>query len=294
MQQQDVYFKSFAKNGTANKAPDELDILNLIQKALAFIGRFRFILFGFALLGLAFGCYKYFSSPNQSRSKLILHSSLLTNQEAIDIIEGWDGLLAKGQQQTLAGITHCSEASLKKLSTLSAEEVQKTYVQNNPNGLTVTVTVTDNAILDELQQGIVYGLNNLPYVKEKIAARRARFSQVISDLKIEIEKLNATKRTVDNMIASRNAGSSALMVDISRLNTSWVELNEKLLAYQEDLKFLTGAYVLEGFHKGKMGRSLLKPLVFGLAAGCFLGYLTALFLSIWQRLKRSETNYSVQ
>jgi hypothetical protein len=294
LQQQDVYFKPFARNGTAGKAQDELDIVHLIAGALRYINHFRVLLLSFAIAGLAAGLCLYFTSPKKSSSKLILHSNLLTNQEGIEVIEEWNDLLAKGQRSTLASIMNSRESTLKKLSHISAEEVQKVYVQNNPNGFTVGVTVSDTSVLDELQAGIVYGLNTTPYVKERLLSRREKYNQLIANTKTEIEKLNFTKNAIDKMISGSNSGSAPLVVDISRLNLSWIELNEKLLAYQEELKFLAGVYVLEDFHKRTPGRSLLRPLFFGLAGGCFLGYIISLLLYIRQKLKFVKANYTHQ
>ena len=286
MHQQEVFFKPvFEKNGSVTKTADELDVVSLIGNFLGFISRFKRILLSFAITGLLLGIYFYLSSPKQSSSKMILHSAVLTNQEEIEIIDDWNQLLSKHQLNVLAGVLNCREGVLKKLTSISAEEVQKVYSQNNPNGFIVNVKVKDTSILDELQKGIVYGLDNSPYVSEKLAAKRIKYNELIESVNQEIQKLNSTKQTVDDIISSKNPGSTPLLIDISRLNAEWIDLNEKLLNYQEELKFMRGVYVLENFNKGKLSRSLLKPLFFGLAAGCFLGYLLSLVLSVREKIK---------
>ena len=116
LQHQDIYFKPLAKNGTVSKVQDELDLVHLLAKALRFINRFRIVLLSFAITGLSFGLYAYFTSSRQGPSKMLLHSNMLTNQEGIEIIDGWNELLAKGQGSTLAHIINCRESTVKKLT----------------------------------------------------------------------------------------------------------------------------------------------------------------------------------
>jgi hypothetical protein len=294
LQNETIFFKQpIIKNGVSHKPPDELDLIHLIQNAIGFIRRFKSILFGCIIAGLSLGLFFYLNSPKQYSTKLIVHPSFVSNQDEIEIIDNWKDLLGKGKEQ-LASIMNCSVHAIGKLKKIEAEEILKTYVSNNPNGFLINVSVTDTAILDELQNGIVYGLNNSPFIREKIAYRKAKDTELIAKVNNEIQKLNTTKSLIDSMIRTRNENSSSLLVDISRINAEWIELNEKLLGYKEDLRFLSGVQVLEDFHKGKMTRQgLLKFSFLGIAAGCFIGYLIYLFLYILQKLKAATRQSAI-
>jgi hypothetical protein len=282
------------KNGISHGQPDDLDLLNLIQKKIAFISRFKIILLIFFVIGLSAGLFLYFSSPKQYSTRLIVHPWFISNQDEIEIIDNWKNMLAKGEKEQLASLMNCNINVIKKLNSIGAEEILKTYVTNNPNGFLINVSVTDTSILDDLQSGIMYGLNNGPYIRDKIEIKRAKDKELIAKVNAEIEKLNTTKNFIDSMIRTRNGNSSSLLIDISRINAEWIDLNEKLLGYQEDLKFLSGIQILEGFHKGKPVRSgLLKFSVLGMAAGCFIGYMIALFLYILQKLKTAKSQLSL-
>jgi hypothetical protein len=287
LQNETIFLKQpIAKNGISHKQSDELDLIHLIQNAILFIRRFRFILFGCIIAGLSLGLFFYISSPKQYSTKLIVHPSFVSNQDQIEIINNWKDLLKKGGKEQLASIMNCGTAVIDKLKKIEAEEILKTYVSNNPNGFLIHVSVTDTSVLDELQNGIIYGLNNSPFIKEKIAVRKAKNIELISTVNNEITKLNTTKNLIDSMIRARAGNAPSLLVDISQINAEWVELNEKVLGYKEDLKFLSGVQVLEDFHKGRMTRQgLLKFSFLGLAAGCFIGYVLSLFIYIFQKLK---------
>jgi hypothetical protein len=291
LQYENAYLKPpVSKNGIRNY-PDELDIVTLAQKSISFIVRFRIILLSFFVLGLACGLYFYYSSPKQYSTRLIVHSMFLSNQEEIEVIENWKGLLSKGEKTQLEIIMNCRKDVVEKLRTISAEEILKTYAVNNPNGFLINVSVTDTSILTELQNGIVYGLNNSPYAKEKIAAKQAKNSALIKETTEQIAKLDFTGNVIDSLIQTKNANVTPVMLDISRINASRIELYEKLLFYQEDLKFLTSVQVLENFNRGKTGRSgLLKFSFLGMAAGLFIGYLISLLMYVRLKMKAGKIN----
>ncbi len=293
MYQKDLYLKPLAeKNGHANHHPDELDLIHLIAKAVAFVRKFRWTLISFTLAGLLVGLYFYFTTPKQYSSSLIVQSTILTNQEAIEIIDTWQGLLAKQEFSTLANIMDTKEDVVKQISKISAEEIIKLFVQNNPNGFMVTVSVKNASVLDQLRNSIVSGLNNGPYAKEKIDAERAKLSKLIEQVKMEISKVDETKLAVNEMIKSNGANASPMLVYVSRINAEWMELNEKLLSYQEQLKFSNGVQVLSDFTKGKLMRpNPLKFIVFGLATGAFLGYVLSLILYVWRKIASSKDLY---
>jgi hypothetical protein len=286
LQYENAYLKPpVSKNGIRNH-PDELDLVSLTQKTVSFIIRFRIILLSFFVSGLACGLYFYYSSPKQYSTRLIVHSMFLSNQEEIEVIENWKELLSKGEKTQLATIMNCRKDVFEKLRAVSAEEILKTYAVNNPNGFLINVSVTDTSVLSNLQEGIVYGLNNSPYAKEKIAAKKAKDSALIKETTEQIAKLEFTRNVIDSLIQTKHANATPVMLDISRINASWIDLYEKLLYYQEDLKFLTSVQVLENFNKGKTTRSgLLKFSFLGMATGLFIGYLISLLLYVRLKMK---------
>lgn len=214
----------------------------------------------------------------------------LSNQEEIEIVDNWKDLLRRGEKKQLASLMNCDVNVIENLSNISAEEILKTYVVSNPNGFIINVTVKDNSVLDALQKGIIYGLNNSPYVKEKIETKKARDRELIKKTTDEIAKLNVTKEIIDSLIQTNQRNSSSFMLDISRISSQMIELNEKLFNYQEDLKFLSGVQVLQNFNQGKLSRQgLMKFSSLGMVSGLFVGYLVSLFLFVRIKLKTSRT-----
>jgi len=261
---------------------DELDLLNLVRKAWFFFQKFGKTIIFFSIGGFVLGIAFYLLLPKQYESKLILHSSILTNEEEIEIIKTWSDLLGKGEYASLANTWNVSQSLLSGVFEISAREIQKLYSEKNPNGFIVNVMVLDTAILKNLQDGIIYGLENSYYVKERVETKKENLNDLISKVTQEITNLDSTKKTVTDIIRNKNTSTSSLLIDVSGINSEWVELNEKLLDYKEELKFIGAVQVLQSFNKSSKPEEpkILKSLFFGLAFGAFLGYLIALYKNL--------------
>jgi len=229
----------------------------------------------------------YFSLPRVYKSRLIVHSYLLTNQEEIGIADNWNELLKKNEYAALAAIYNCPENILHQLKQIKTEELQKVFTPTNPNGFFIEVIVTNNSILDELQNGIIYGFENSPYIKERFTVRRADLSELIDKTSAEIQKLDSTKKIVENIIGGNGKSSSSLIIDGSSINRQLIEMNEKLLGFRQELKFAKAIQVLQSFSKFRkpIGPKLVVWVVLGLVIFLSLAYIYALYSSVKEKLK---------
>lgn len=275
-----------------NNNSDDLDLIVLFEKLISFLKRFSLILVLFTLFGLAAGLIRFWTTPRKYTSNMVLHSFNLTNLENIEIITNWKELLKKHEYKTLASIFNCDPTIIRKLFKISAEEIQKMYVQNNPHGFVVTVMVSDTSILNSLQEGIIYGLENGDYIKQRTATRRSNLNQLIDKVKNEITKLDSTKSDIESILNNKKKNSSSLMVNITSINTELISLNEKLLAYKEELKFSDPVQILQKFNKYSYPESRQGPLllIVGCMTGFIVGYIIAMIIYI--RRKIIERSFS--
>jgi hypothetical protein len=266
---------------------DDIDLLQFFKQIISFISRYWKLIFGFAFVGLLLGILSFLTAPKLYPSSLIVHSALYTNQEQIHIIKNWSALLKAGEYESMARSWNCSVEMVKKVKKLSAEEIMKAMVQNNPNGFKLEVLVTDPAVLDSLETSIVWGLENNTYIRERIAVKRFNYQEMIKKVNDEIEKLDSTKTVVDNLMRTAGANTPSLILDVSGINTQLISLHEKLLHYQEELKFVNPVHVLQSFSKFTKPKSpvLVKSLGIGIVAGSFIGFLLALFSYIRTKLR---------
>lgn len=272
--------------------PDELDLLSLFDKVSAFFINYFRLIASCSLIGMALGFTLYKVVAKEYKSSALLHSFTLTNTEQINIIENWDDLLKNKEYNILGKLLNCSPSLLNKVTEIKAEEIQRLYSENNPNGFEVEVLVTDNAVLDSLQHGIIYGLESSDYMKERLATKRSAYSQLIEKTKAEIEKLDSTKTNIGSIINNNMQHSPSYILDISGINTQMIALNEKLMLFKEQLKFTGAVQVLHKFEKFKTPEKpkLIKSLALGFILGFATGYITAMFLAIKKKLSQRRRN----
>ena len=271
------------QQGPDNKG-DELDLVNLFERISRFFRNYALLIVIFSVIGVVLGYSLYKYLPKRYASSMLLHSYTLTNTEQINILENWNDLLKNKEYETLGKRLHCSSSLVKKITEITAAEIQKVFSENNPNGFEISVIVTDNAILDSLQQGIIYGLENSEYMKARLATKRSNFTQLIEKVKIEIGKLDSTKKNIE----TNTQHASSYILDISGINTQKISLDEKLLNFEEQLKFMDAVLVLHGFEKFQRPASpkFLKSVVLGLIAGFAIGYILAVYSAIRKKIKK--------
>jgi hypothetical protein len=279
-----------SKNTTTT--PEDIDLLLLVERSLLFFRKYKWVFVIAVVLGLSSGFFIYRSLGKIYTSRLLVHSFILTNPEQIQVVENWNELLQKKEYEALAAAFNCRENIFYSLKRMKAEEIQKVFTGANPTGFFIEVNVTNNAILDDLQNGIIYGFENGEYIKERLAIKKARLKELIDKTGIEIERLDSTKKLVENIIEGKGKSSSSLIIDGSSINRQLIEMNEKLLAYKEDLKFTNSVQVLQSFSKFRLpaGPKLIPWLMIGLLFFLCLAYVYALYSAIKEKLKkRSRT-----
>jgi hypothetical protein len=194
----------------------------------------------------------------------------------------------KNESELLASMLHCSKDVVTKVVSLDAAEIQKDYSSSNPNGYYIDAKVTDNSILQGLQNAIVDGLNNSEFVKQKLTARKENLNELINKLSFEASKLDSVKKDIEDIVSNKQKNSSPLMLDVSGLNNELIEMNEKLVNYKNELRFVSSVQVLQGFipMTTPVSRSLKVTIVMGLILCLSIAYLYSLIKYVEERLKK--------
>ncbi len=276
-------------NVTSNARPatDDIDLLLLAERFFLFIRRYIWIYTLAVIIGLLAGFLTWRSMPTVYHSKLIVHSFTLSNQNFIQVISNWNKLLKSGDHDILAATLQMKKSSLGKVKQIKASEIQKVFTTSNPNGFYIEVYVTDNAVLPELQAGILNGMENVDLIKKQLAIKKQNLRQLIGEVAREISKLDSTKSRIESMIAAPSGRTSSLIIDISGLNKQRIELNEKLLYYQQDLELASAVQVLQGFtgFSRPAGPNLFVWLGLGLLSALSITFILTAALRIRGRIK---------
>lgn len=269
---------------------DELDLMAVLKNALSFFSHYGKLLLIVAFTGMLAGGLRFLTTPNLYSSSLVLKPTLLNDPEQLELINSWSVLLKKRELPVLAREFNMEETLLKKVESITTEELQKTAALNNFTAFTLTVRVTDTAVLHPLQKGIQYALDNSEYVKDKLAARKNILRAMIQTVQQEITRLSAMQAAVENSLQQNSGNASRFMLNVSDISIQLTSLHEKKLNYEENLSFTSAVYVLHNFYAPSKPAhpQLIKLLVIGFGGGLFLGCAIALFLHLRKKLAQTE------
>ncbi|MBS1574503.1 MAG: hypothetical protein JST09_04295 [Bacteroidetes bacterium] len=266
---------------------DDIDLLQLIERIIIFFKKYGWTFFVACILGILSGFYVYRSLPKTYSSRLIVHSSLLTNQEEIQIIEAWNQLLKKKDYKRLSTLFSCSKDIFQTLLQIKADEIQKVFSPTNPNGFIIDVELAEGASLDELQLALLNGLENNGYVKQKTELKKANLLESIAKLKPQIARLDSVRTSLEEMILKGKTTSSPVIVDIAGIYKQLIEMNEKMTIYNDTLRFSNAVQLIQGFDalKKTVGPKLTVWLSLGLVFFLSVAYVYALIHSINEKLQ---------
>lgn len=268
--------------------PEDIDLLLLAERCILFFRKYKWVFILAIILGLASGFFFYKRIAKTYSSRMLVHSFMLSNPEEIQIVSNWNQLLQRHEYDVLAGLMNCDKNTLAKTKKIKAKELQQVFTTTNPNGFTIDAVVTDNAALDDLQKGILYGFENNAYIKERLTWKKNALKELIDKTMLEIQKLDSTKKTMEGIIGGTERSSSSLIIDGSSVNRQLIEMNEKLLSFKEQLEFTSAVKVFHGFQKFSKpsGPHLIPWLLIGLFVFLSLAYIYALLSSINAGLKK--------
>jgi hypothetical protein len=287
------------RNGKAqNIASDDIDLISIVERAFVFFRRYRLVFIIATVAGIALGSLQYYTSGKIYKSRLILHSSFLTNLEEIEIINYWNELLKRNEYNALAQSFNCDENMLHEVVSIEGSEILKNYSATNPNGFYIDARVRNNSVLPGLQKALVYGLNNTEYVKQRLVLRKKDLETLIDKVTSEIDKLDSVKKSIETVITSKEKSSTSFMLDIPGVNKEFIDMNEKLLGYREELQFSSsGIQVLQSFVplNTPVSISLKVMILLGILFCLFIAFISTVVHSVSKRLKkRASSNVSTQ
>jgi hypothetical protein len=269
------------------RTPDELDVAVLLANALHFFRHYGKLIAGVALVGLLAGLVRYWCVPNIYSSSLVLQPTMLTDPEQMELINNWSSMLKEKEFNGLAHELNVDKKLFKKVISIKTEELQKSYAPGNYTAFTITILVTDTSLLQPLQKGILYALDNSGYVKGKLAYRKYTLQSLIKTTQQEIDRLYAWQSTVMNSMESGKGNNGHIIVDVSGISAQIAALQEKKLSFEDNLLFTSAVHVLQPFYTPSRPKypNLIKLTLLGFAGGLLLGGAIAFYLYLRKSIR---------
>ena len=272
---------------TEQQNKEEIDLLALLERCIRFFRRFKWVFVVALVAGLSCGYIFYRLLPTVYRSRMVVHSFILTNAEQIQIVNNWGDLLRQKEYGALAKAWNCSEQLVQELKWIRAKEIQQVFTPNNPNGFMVDVRVSDNSFLERIQQALVWGFENNSFVRDKLATRKKGLAALITETENQFRKLDTSRQQTERLISGNGHSSASLIVDASAINRQLVELQEKLQGFRETLEFTAAVQVLQDFIPVKKpdGPHLLTWLALGAISFTCIAWFATVVLNLLSKLK---------
>jgi hypothetical protein len=261
---------------------EEIDLVALLAKSIrAFRRNLVLILICFgATIGLAVWIWS--TSPKVYESRMIIYSSILTESYCVELGENINALVNDRNYPELAarlGITEQQASAMKGALETVPEESRFAIV--------VTVRTIDNAILPDLQKGLMQYISQNDFVKLREDEKKRGYQELIERISDEIDKLEAVKQRF--VQGSANSGGMVLM-DPSDAYMGTVALVQQKVEAEEMLKLASAVQLVEGFVplKKPVGPRLLVLLAGALVAGLVLSTALIGFRYAWVIAQHDE------
>lgn len=276
------------KEKLAQVPDDEIDLLDLLIKVIQIIKKRFILLVLFLVIGGGLGSVGYFYFKPVYTTKMILDTQIIEYADVANLLETTKYLIDENSEQELMKKFNVSKKVVEGLKSLEAiniveKEVGRTDKEAiKDNRLIIEAKVTDNNIIGQLQEGILYYLENNQFVKERIKDNKRNLRLFLAKVRSERLQIDSLKKSIESLIATNKEGNIHLTTDIGGLYQKSVTLYDKELKTATELKFADRIQVLEGFTKFEKPTSfdLKKSIIAGLGASFFFWIFVVIILEI--------------
>jgi hypothetical protein len=274
------------------KTNDEIDLVDLLLKLVLVLKANFLLIIIFFFVGLVLGGSYFFLSKKVYENTMIISSSILTTSFSQVLFDNATRHLEEGSYSVISSQFNISEADASKINSIKIGNVTKTEGEEvtESDRFRITVEITDQQILPQLQKGILNYLENNEFVKVRVDQRRNHLKQMLATVTQEINDLSEFKRSISSGdFFERTKGN--VNFDPTTVNSKILDLTERKIEYENGLQLINSIQVIEGFTKFE---SVAKPklsvsLASGSLVGLFFVAVLLAFKSVRKVLKMADT-----
>jgi hypothetical protein len=206
---------------------------------------------------------------------MLADSRILKGEEVAAVIDSWLILLKKGEHDMLAKKLNMSPEDTRNIKFIEIEQSKKVYADKKRNAFLINLEIFDNSSLDSVQAGIIHGLKNSDYIRNRVETQKENLRLLKTKINNEIAELDSIKLSLSKMLRSGGNNATPFLTDPGSINVDIVTLYERNLQIDEDIRFIDEIQVIEGFTKYSKPDSpkLIICLIGGLALGIMLAFM---------------------
>lgn len=278
-------------NPTPHHSNDnEIDLKDLLKKIIDVLSRGTKTIILSVLLGAILGLAYFFNSSITYKSNMILSSEVLVLANVQGLLDPFNSLLEEGNFSLLSERLGIDEEMVAKIKEIEIKSVFEKETDNKEpvNYFEVTVTVTDNNILPQLQESIVRFLQDNAFVQKRVALKEDGLKTLIDRIDKEIAQIDSVKEKIGQSVPLSATSPNVVLMEPSNLYEQALKMAEKQQEYKMRLALIESFQVVQGFtpYEKPSSPSWILCLVAGLGGGLIIGF-TLLFFKEMDRYVRS-------
>lgn len=278
---------------TTQQGYEEIDLIELLIKIYKFFKKRLLLIILCIVISIGLGgLTSFLAFKPRYQSSMIISSRSLSASEVAGFISTLNNLAEEENIEELSKLTKIPEDLTKKIEKIEAlpnRDFQKNVEKDLRKDSTVAIQleITKNQKWQTYQDGIVYYLENIPYVKKKTALYKEAQEQLLLKVQKEIRHLDSLKKIVE---ASTSIKSQLILNNSGEVYTEIMKLYETESKIKEKLAFLNDIQVIKGFTNYKKPKkfSLKNTLSLSAVAGLVLGVVLALIIELNKIIRKRE------
>ncbi|MBT1704584.1 hypothetical protein [Chryseosolibacter indicus] len=283
-----------------NTNPDEIDLLDLFLKFVLIIKNNALTILLFFIVGTVIGTLYYYSSKKVYENGLLIRSTILADASSKVIFENLNNFLKednKAEASKLLNLTPEEAANISSIK-IDDKELRESMPQNpkeKPAVLFLIKARTYNQdFLPRLEKGIIYFIENNPYVKIRIEQNKKNLTELVKKSEEEIKSLESLKERFYEGSFFREKKDGSILFDPTEINSKIIELTEKKHEYQNELDLVQSVQVIQPFIA--LQNPVSPNLALTISAGAFFGMVMVgifiAFKSVRKLVRMAEANQS--
>ena len=262
---------------------DDIDLLALFLKTINIVRSNFWIILSFFLIGSLLGVSYYYFTNKIYQSSLVISSGILTKSYAETLVENLNRQRRESNRQALTNSLNVSEQTARGLDRLRIQGVSEIEDLKESDKFIITAEVYNPEVFKELQNGLIYYLENNQFVKVRVEQNKKFMKQMLAKMDEEIKDMEAFKEQIVSGSFFRSAQGN-VMFDPTNVNSKILELTKEKITMQNELELVNSVQVIEGFTKYE--RPVRPRLSVSLISGSFVGLVFVSILIAFKSIRR--------
>lgn len=262
---------------------DDIDLLALFLKTINIVRSNFWIILSFFLIGSLLGVSYYYFTNKIYQSSLVISSGILTKSYAETLVENLNRQRRESNIQALTNSLNVSEQTARGLDRLRIQGVSEIEDLKESDKFIITAEVYNPEVFKELQNGLIYYLENNQFVKVRVEQNKKFMKQMLAKMDEEIKDMEAFKEQIVSGSFFRSAQGN-VMFDPTNVNSKILELTKEKITMQNELELVNSVQVIEGFTKYE--RPVRPRLSVSLISGSFVGLVFVSILIAFKSIRR--------